>query len=86
MAVLLALASVAAVAGEVFFQEKFEGDSREPHHPPLSQRQRDMVCCDAPMHLAWMCTSCGSNECSACELVGVSLFGSVGFKRFGGGV
>jgi calreticulin len=26
VAALLALASVAAVAGEVFFQEKFEGD------------------------------------------------------------
>jgi calreticulin len=32
-AALLALASVASVAGEVFFQEKFEGDSLDPTTP-----------------------------------------------------
>jgi hypothetical protein len=41
---LLALASVAAVAGEVFFQEKFEGDSLDP--TPLTVRS-SLLRCDA---------------------------------------
>jgi hypothetical protein len=67
---LLALASVAAVAGEVFFQEKFEGDSLDP--TPLTVRS-SLLRCDA-----MRCAPMSWHECSACEMVGVNLVGPVG--------
>ena len=42
LAALLAVASVAAVAGEVFFKEKFEGDTLDP--TPFAVRSRLLRC------------------------------------------